>query len=225
DERGKQCCQLGDFLAKCGDFPNLSDIFVKSDYKNNDLTKLSFSPYFVRLSGCSLLNRSCKVLASVLSSQSSGLIELNLSYNDLQDSGLMLSSADLESPHCKLEALRLSECNLSYESCDALASVLSNQSSRLVKLDLRNNDLHDSGANLLSAGLKSPHCKLEILRLEQPMMPLCTNILYLYNTIQYISPVFSYNCIIHGRQFPMLVKLHRLNFPQSTSFQNIIFCS
>ncbi|XP_070782590.1 NLR family CARD domain-containing protein 3-like [Enoplosus armatus] len=118
------------------------------------------------LSGCNLSSRSCKALASVLSSQSSSLIELDLSYNDPQDSGVKLLSADLGSPHCKLEALRLNGCRLSWRSCKALISVLSSRPSSLRELDLSDNDLLDSGVKQLSAGLGSPHCTLEILRLS-----------------------------------------------------------
>ncbi|XP_029904210.1 NLR family CARD domain-containing protein 3-like [Myripristis murdjan] len=118
------------------------------------------------LSGCNLSERSCAALASALSSQSSSLRELDLSDNDLQDSGVKLLSAGLESPHCRLEALRLSGCNLSERSCAALASVLSSQSSSLRELDLSHNNLQDSGVKRLSAGLESPHCRLEALRLS-----------------------------------------------------------
>ncbi|XP_078146653.1 NLR family CARD domain-containing protein 3-like [Centroberyx gerrardi] len=52
----------------------------------------------------------------------------------------------------------LSVCQLSERSCEALASVLSSQSSSLRELDLSNNDLQDSGVKLLSVGLESPHC-------------------------------------------------------------------
>ncbi|CAL8390507.1 unnamed protein product [Boreogadus saida] len=117
------------------------------------------------LNGCRLSERCCEALASVLSSSSS-LRELDLSTNDLQDSGVKLLSAGLGSPHCTLETLRLNGCHLSEECCEALASVLSSKSSSLKELDLSTNDLQDSGVKLLSAGLGSPHCTLETLSLS-----------------------------------------------------------
>ncbi|XP_062415384.1 NACHT, LRR and PYD domains-containing protein 3-like isoform X2 [Pungitius pungitius] len=118
------------------------------------------------LSGCNLSVRSCEVLSSVLSSQSSSLRELDLSNNDLQDSGVKLLCDGLKSPHCDLETLRLSGCNLSVRSWEVLSSVLSSQSSSLRELDLSNNKLQDSGVKLLCDGLKSPHCHLETLSLS-----------------------------------------------------------
>ncbi|CAL8299833.1 unnamed protein product [Lota lota] len=118
------------------------------------------------LNGCHLSGRCCKALASVLSSNSSSLRELDLSTNDVQDSGVKLLSAGLRSPHCTLETLRLNGCHLSERCCEALASVLSSNSSSLRELDLSTNDVQDSGVKLLSAGLGSPDCTLKTLRLN-----------------------------------------------------------
>lgn len=59
---------------------------------------------------------------------------------------------------------RLSVCNLSQRSCEALSTVLSSQSCSLTELDLSENDIEDAGVKLLSAALNSTHCILETLR-------------------------------------------------------------
>ncbi|XP_072513946.1 uncharacterized protein [Salminus brasiliensis] len=59
---------------------------------------------------------------------------------------------------------QLSSCNLTAQSCETLQSVLQKENS-LKELDLSNNAMQDSGVEKLSAGLKSSHCKLQILRL------------------------------------------------------------
>ncbi|XP_078147990.1 protein NLRC3-like isoform X2 [Centroberyx gerrardi] len=118
------------------------------------------------LSVCQLSERSCEALASVLSSQSSSLRELDLSNNDLQDSGLKLLSAGLRSPHCRLETLRLAGCLLTEEGCASLASALSSNPSHLRELDLSYNHPGASGVKLLSAGLEDPHWRLDSLSVD-----------------------------------------------------------
>uniref|UniRef100_A0A8C5ABD6 B30.2/SPRY domain-containing protein n=1 Tax=Gadus morhua TaxID=8049 RepID=A0A8C5ABD6_GADMO len=119
----------------------------------------------LKMNGCLLTERCCEALASALSTKSSSLRVLDLSSNDLQDSGVKLLSARLETD-CTLVTLRLKNCSLSERCCEALASVLSSNSSSLRELDLSSNDLQDSGVKLLSDGLGSPDCTLETLRLS-----------------------------------------------------------
>ncbi|XP_053540607.1 NACHT, LRR and PYD domains-containing protein 12 isoform X5 [Ictalurus punctatus] len=65
----------------------------------------------------------------------------------------------------------LSPCNLKEDACRPLSSVLSSPSSSLRELDLKcNYTLRDSGLKLLSPGLESPHCTLEILNLRECML-------------------------------------------------------
>ncbi|XP_072546884.1 NLR family CARD domain-containing protein 3-like isoform X2 [Salminus brasiliensis] len=122
------------------------------------------------LAGCSLTKDSCGALCSALQSVNSSLKELDLSNNDLQDSGVELLSGGLKTLHCKLKTLRLAVCNIGGMSCGALCSALQSANYSLKELDLSNNDLQDSGVEMLSAGLKSSHCKLESLRLSGCMV-------------------------------------------------------
>ncbi|KAM6893999.1 NLR family CARD domain-containing protein 3-like [Xenentodon cancila] len=120
----------------------------------------------VLLSGCNLSEEVCAGLSSVLSSQSSSLTELDLSNNHLQDSGLEKLCPGLESPHCKLESLRLSGCLLTSDGCASLVSALSSNPCHLRELDLRFNHPGESAVKLLSAGLEDPRWRLDTLRVE-----------------------------------------------------------
>ncbi|KAL6481193.1 hypothetical protein MHYP_G00092730 [Metynnis hypsauchen] len=122
------------------------------------------------LADCKLTTKICETLCAVLKSTNSALKELDLSNTTLQDSGVKLLTAGLRSSNWILEILRLPLCNIGRKSCEDLGPALQLVNSSLKELDLSNNDLQDSGAELLSAGLKSPHCKLEILRLSGCMI-------------------------------------------------------
>ncbi|XP_040001676.1 uncharacterized protein LOC120800022 isoform X2 [Xiphias gladius] len=113
-----------------------------------------------------LSDTQCENLASALRSSPSCYKELDFSRNSLKESGAELLLAGLESPNCRVETLRLSDCVLSKRCCASLVSALKSSPSYLRELDLSGNKyLMDSGVKLLSAGLESPNCRLRTLRL------------------------------------------------------------
>nr|XP_021325100.1 uncharacterized protein si:ch211-11p18.6 isoform X5 [Danio rerio] len=117
----------------------------------------------IKLNNCKQIEKGCSVLAAVLSSKTI-LKEMNLNNSRLLDSGVLEICEGLKNPVCELKILKLSKCDLTEESCSALASVLRSDSSSLKDLDLSNNNLQDSGVKLLSDGLK--HSKLKRLSLS-----------------------------------------------------------
>ncbi|XP_062860716.1 NLR family CARD domain-containing protein 3-like isoform X2 [Trichomycterus rosablanca] len=117
------------------------------------------------LSSCNLTDRSCSALLTILNSESN-LTEVDLSNNDLQDSGVELISAGLKNQNCKLEILSLMNCSITDKSCTDLKSALDVNPSHLKDLDLSNNQLGDSGVIQISHLLKNPQFKLHKLTLS-----------------------------------------------------------
>nr|XP_029512409.1 NLR family CARD domain-containing protein 3-like isoform X2 [Oncorhynchus nerka] len=147
------------------------DVFDLKKYSRSEEGLLRLLPVVkasrgVLLSGCGVTEEGCASLVSALESNPSHLRELDLSNNDLKDSGVKLLSAGLGNPHCKLETLRLSHCLVTDEGCASLASALESNPSHLRELDLSYNHPGDSGVRLLSAGLEDPQCRLEKLNVE-----------------------------------------------------------
>uniref|UniRef100_A0A8C7WSZ0 Uncharacterized protein n=1 Tax=Oryzias sinensis TaxID=183150 RepID=A0A8C7WSZ0_9TELE len=142
-----------------------------------------------RLIRCSLSEISCEALGSALKKNLSNLKELDLSRNDLKDSGFLHLCGFLESPDCRLQTLRsdsipftvkedlmlecffpspsflmLIFCSLSKISCAALVSAMKTNQSHLTELDLTDNNLQSSDVQQLQDLVKSPNSKLQTLR-------------------------------------------------------------
>ncbi|XP_062278315.1 NLR family CARD domain-containing protein 3-like [Scomber scombrus] len=147
------------------------DVFDLKKYAASDEALLRLLPVVkasrkALLSCCNLSEISCTALASVLSSPSSSLRELDLSNNELQDSGVKELCGGLESPHCTLETLRLSGCLITKKGSASLDSALNSNPSHLKELDLSYNHPGESGEKLLSVRKENPHWRLDTLRMD-----------------------------------------------------------
>ncbi|XP_060734434.1 uncharacterized protein LOC132851511 isoform X12 [Tachysurus vachellii] len=144
-----------------GNDPGASGVKLLTDLLQDPDCKLS-----LRLLKSSAAQEACTWLNSTIGTNCLLLKELDLSRNEPGDSGVKQLSALMEDSHCKFQIIKLNKCNLTVESCSALASALKFQSCSVRELDLSENSLQDSGVTQLSAGLKHQHCNLEILRLK-----------------------------------------------------------
>uniref|UniRef100_A0A3Q3MTH4 NACHT domain-containing protein n=1 Tax=Mastacembelus armatus TaxID=205130 RepID=A0A3Q3MTH4_9TELE len=164
-----QCSALAYMLQMSEEV--LDELDLKK-YNTSDQGRLRLIPAVrncrkAKLSGCGLSETHCEVVASALKSNPSHLRELDLSHNkNLKDRGVQQLCGGLQSPHCRLETLRLRGCSLSETSCGYLVSALKSNPSHLRHLDLSLNNLQDPGVQQLCGGLQSPDCRLETLRLR-----------------------------------------------------------
>ncbi|XP_051771440.1 NACHT, LRR and PYD domains-containing protein 12-like isoform X36 [Ctenopharyngodon idella] len=120
------------------------------------------------LNRCRITEEQCVILTSALKSNPSHLRELNLSGNNLGNTGVKHLCDVLKDSHCKLERLRLSNCSVTEEGYKALASALRSNPSHLIELDLTGNDPGQSGVKELDDLLQDPNCQLKTLRFLSP---------------------------------------------------------
>ncbi|XP_040203185.1 ribonuclease inhibitor-like [Rana temporaria] len=116
-----------------------------------------------RLYDCGVTSSAWDDLQSILINNRS-LTTLDLSRNNLEDSGIKLLCEGLGDPGCTLQTLKLYDCGVTSSGCDDLRSILINNRS-LARLELSGNNLEDSGIKLLCEGLGDPGCTLQTLKL------------------------------------------------------------
>ncbi|XP_018527083.1 NACHT, LRR and PYD domains-containing protein 14 [Lates calcarifer] len=128
---------------------------------------------------CGLTESSCGNIGEALKSESSSLVELNLSNNSLKDRGFALICEGMYA-WCSLEKLNVSRCGITGRGCIFLAKVLGSvsqlysgwmqktgwQAVELKEIDLSMNCLRDKGVKEISTGLENPYSHLKTLNLS-----------------------------------------------------------
>uniref|UniRef100_A0AAZ1X6Y7 NACHT domain-containing protein n=1 Tax=Oreochromis aureus TaxID=47969 RepID=A0AAZ1X6Y7_OREAU len=103
----------------------------------------------------------CSALAFMLQMSEEVLDEFDLQKYNTSPEGRRRLTAAVR--NCRKAGL--TQCGLSETHCEVVASALKSNPSHLTELDMSENKLQDPAVKLLCAGLESPNCRLETLRL------------------------------------------------------------
>ncbi|KAK5863748.1 hypothetical protein PBY51_000756 [Eleginops maclovinus] len=128
----------------------------------------------IKLTVCNLTEAMCEDLVAALTSGTSQLCVLNLTFNDIGDEGLTKLCQALQSPLCKLQDLQLHSCKLTAASMESLSAALCSGQSELREVNLNLNTIGERGVEALCKSLQHPLCKLRSLKLfDSDLTALC----------------------------------------------------
>ncbi|XP_029354534.1 NACHT, LRR and PYD domains-containing protein 12-like [Echeneis naucrates] len=179
----KGCYYLASALQKNSSHLTLLDLSINmvGDEGANELfAKFDISKLRkLELYHCNLTALSCESIGEALKSETSTLVELNLSSNNLKDAGFALICQGMYA-WSSLKKLNVSRCGITRRGCFYLAKVLCSvsqlyngftpktevQAVELTELDLSMNYLRDEGVIEISDGLKNPYSHLKSLNLS-----------------------------------------------------------
>ncbi|KAF4790200.1 Ribonuclease inhibitor [Turdus rufiventris] len=125
------------------------------------LVEASCNLELLHLENCGITSDSCMEISAVLRNKSS-LMDLSVGDNKIGDSGLALLCQGLMHPSCKIQKLWLWDCDLTSASCKDLSRLISTKET-LTEISLIDNNLRDSGMEMLCQALKDPKSKLQEL--------------------------------------------------------------
>uniref|UniRef100_A0A8C1UM82 Uncharacterized protein n=1 Tax=Cyprinus carpio TaxID=7962 RepID=A0A8C1UM82_CYPCA len=110
---------------------------------------------------CSITEKQCLILTSALKSNPSHLRELDLSWNQIKNTGVNHLCDVLKDSHCKLDRLSLYDCGITDVS--SLTQSLTNTKALqfLKQLDLSDNKIGDSKQKLIDV-LRDSNCELSV---------------------------------------------------------------